>query len=327
MNPLTPESSPLSASAAEISAGSRITRIGEIAEMKSQPASGSHLPPRMPRSTVLAEMVGKLLGLVAGVLNPSFVERSLAWARSVGHYAVLGGASLTLLYAIYAAIKTNSFAVFLAGLGMIAALSVAQFAATRFLDAADNAIANTPSRVSSRAFLECSGLLVLLFGVALLVGGVIAAIQLSSFAALLPSLLGTAALVYFGAVALHPGLVNVATVDGSAGEEAIGLLSFFFKAGLKLVPLFFGLLAVGGCLAIAASFFPAGQNLANVIGSITSGLPLPVNTSGGLGGATVVLFACLLPLICYFIFLLEYLFLDVLRAVLCVPAKLDALRR
>jgi hypothetical protein len=33
------------------------------------------------------------------------------------------------------------------------------------------------------------------------------------------------------------------------------------------------------------------------------------------------------PIAVYFVFLLQYLFLDVIRAILAVPGKLDALRR
>ena len=281
----------------------------------------------MPPSTFLGDFVGSLLGRIARWLNPGFVERSLAFSRDTGQYAVLAGAALTLVYAIYGAIKFNSFAFFLTGLCFVAALAVAQFAAMRFLGAATRAIANTPSQISSPAFLECTGLLVLLFSVGTLIGGVITSIQVSSMIPLLPALFISAVMMYLGAVSLHPQLVNVEAGLNSAGEEAIGLLSFFYKTGLKLTPLFFGLLAVAGSLAIVASFFEAGQSLAGVIGSVLQLVPLPLAIPSGFVGSAVVLLAALLPLAAYFLFLLSYLVIDVLRAVLCVPAKLDALRR
>jgi hypothetical protein len=37
--------------------------------------------------------------------------------------------------------------------------------------------------------------------------------------------------------------------------------------------------------------------------------------------------ACFIPIFSYFVFLLQYLVVDVLRAILAVPAKLDVLRR
>ena len=299
-----------------------------------RPLSAPVLPPPPPASphrswpagTMMGDFVASLLDRIARWLNPAFVERSLAFARDTGQFAVLVGGALTLLYAIYAAIKFNSFALFLTGLGLVAALAVAQFAATRFLNAAVRTIANTPSRIGSPAFLECAGLLILLGAAGSLLGGLVTSIQVTSIIPLLPAVFFTATLVYFGAIALHPKLVNVEPGDGTAGEEAIGLLSFFCKTGLKLVPLFFLLLAVGGDLAIIASFFSSGQAFASSIGSVLQTVPLPMGVPYGLTGSAVVLVACLLPLVAYFIFLLQYLLLDVLRAVLCVPAKLDALR-
>jgi hypothetical protein len=282
---------------------------------------------RLPGSTFLGDFVGSSLGRISRWLNASFVERSLTFSRNTGQYAVLVGAALTLVYAIYGAIKFNSFAVFLTGLGFIAALGVAQFAATRFLGAATRAIANTPSQVSSSAFLECMGLLVLLVAVGTLAGGIVTSIQLSSILPMLPALLTSAALIYFGAVALHPLLVNIELSVGTAGEEAIGLMSFFVKTGLKLAPLFFALLAIAGSLAIVAGFFEAGQSFASMVGSVLNTVPLPIAVPYGFAGSSVVLFACLIPIAAYALFLLQYLAIDVLHAILSVPTKLDALRR
>jgi hypothetical protein len=278
------------------------------------------------RGTLLAGFVGGVLGTVARVLSPEFVEASLRFARNTGHLAVLAGGALTLLYAIFGAIKYNSFGLFLTGLGILAGIAIAQFTATRFQAAGEKAIANTPSRVSSPAFLECAGLLVLLLGAGVFITGAVGAIRLGSLVPLMPALLLAATLIYVGAVALHPRLVNVESGEGTAGEEAIGLLAFAAKAALKLVPLFFCLLAVGGCVAIVASFFEAGQGLAAMIASVTQLVPLPIDAPYGLAAAMVVLMACLLPLAAYFLFLMQYLFVDVLRAILSVPGKLDALR-
>jgi hypothetical protein len=268
-----------------------------------------------------------MLDRIGRWLNPAFVERSLSLARDTGQYAVLGGAALTLLYAIYAAIKFNSFGFFMTGVGFVVALAVAQFAAMRFLNAATRTIANTPSQVSSPAFLDCTGLLLILGSIGTLVGGLVTAIRVESALPLLPAILLAATFMYMGATALHPKLVNVNLGVGGAGEEGVGLLSFFFKASLKLVPLFFVLFAVGGDLAILASFTEKGQAFASMIASVLQFVPIPMDTSAGFGGSAVVMMAALLPMIGYFLFLLSYLVIDLVRAVLSVPVKLDALRR
>jgi hypothetical protein len=281
----------------------------------------------LPASTVLGDVVGTVLERVAGWLSPSFVERSLGLSRDLGQYAILGGAALTLLYAIFAAIKFNSFAMFMTGVGLVVAVAIAQFAAVRFLGASARAIANTPSRLSSPAFLECAGLLVLLGAVATLVAGITTAIRMESFVTLLPTLFITAVLTYAGAIALHAKLVNVETAEGSAGEEAIGLTSFVLKTGLKLVPLFFALLAVGGDLAILASFSERGQALASTIQSVLTYVPFSMEFGAGMASSMVVILAALLPMAAYFMFLVGYLSIDFVRSVLCVPGKLDALRK
>ncbi len=280
----------------------------------------------LPAGTVLGDFVGTLLKHVAGWLSPAFLEGSLVFARKIGQYAVLLGAALTVLYAIVAAIRYNSFELFLTGLVFVAAIAVAQFAAGRFLGAGERLIANATSRLSSPAFLECTGLLALLLAVATLLGGLVTSIRVGSVAPFLPALVTGVALVYLGALALHPEQVNVGVAEGTAGEEAIGLFCFFFKAGLKLVPLLFLLLAVAGDLAVLASFFSGGQ-FADLAASLTGSFPLLGSAPYGFAGSGLLLAACLLPLVAYFVFLLQYLLLDVLRAILAVPGKLDALRR
>jgi TRAP-type C4-dicarboxylate transport system permease small subunit len=122
---------------------------------------------------------------------------------------------------------------------------------------------------------------------------------------------------------LHPKIVNVDVGEGSAGEEAIGILTTFMKAKLKIVPLFFFLLAVMGALIVLAGFF--GDRMA---ASFAQYVPIPMGgLPFGFVGAALIVAACLVPILVYFIFLIQYLILDVIRAILAVPGKLDALRR
>lgn len=303
---------------------------GRVESTFTPPAQASTAAPRNWMSaTMLGDLVASALSRIARLLNPSFVDRSLGFARTGGQYAIMAGVALTLLYASYAAIKFNSFAFFMTGIAFVAALAVAQFAAIRFLSAATRTIANTPSQISSPAFLECTGLLLLLAAAGTLIGGVVAAIRIESILPLLPAVLIGATFLYGGATALHPKLVNVELGLSSAGEECVGLFSFFSKAYLKLIPLFFLLLTVGGDLAIMASFTQSGQGFANAVASALQYAPLalPIDTSAGFGGSAVVMMGALLPMIGYFLFLLGYLAIDLVRAVLVVPTKLEALRR
>lgn len=277
--------------------------------------------------TLLADFVARLVQRAGTILSPALVERSLALARHFGQYAVLLGGALGLIAAMVAAIRTESLPLFLGGLGFVVVLAGAQFAAMRFLGASDALIESTPSRLSSTAFLECLGLLAVLGAVGALVGGVIVAIQASSFGLLIPALLMAIFWVFFGAIALHPHLASVEAGSGSAGEEAIGILAFFLKAALKLVPLAFALLATVGALALFVGIVAPSSQFSFVLSSVTPPIPVPGLSGRGFGGASAVLGAALLPIAAYFAYLLSSLPLELWRAVLSLPGKLDALRR
>ncbi len=277
--------------------------------------------------TLLADFVGRLVKLVGGILSPELVEKSLGLARYFGQYAVLLGGALGLIAAIVAAIRFNSFALFIGGIGFVLVLAVAQFAAARFLGASDILIQSTPSRVSSLAFLECIGLLAVLGAIGTLIGGIVVAIQASSFGLLVPAVLFAIFWAFFGAIALHPHLASVESGSGSAGEEAIGILAFCLKAALKMVPLAFALLAVVGALALLVGMIAPNSQFTFVLATVIPAIPVPGLNGPGLGGAGAVLAAALLPMAAYFIYLISSLPLELWRAILSLPGKLDLLRR
>jgi hypothetical protein len=289
------------------------------------PASTAGLFP--PSSTLLGDLVAKLLGLVSAILSPGLLGNTLGFSKRVGHYAVLGGAAATVIYGLIVAIKMEAFQLLLTAVIYVGVIAVAQFAAMRFLDAATKIIAGTPSRVSSPAFFECVGLLVIILGIGMLFSGFGAAIYMRSIAPLVPALVGVLLIFSYATVMLHPTVVNVQVGEGSAGEEAIGILTTLMKANLLLAPLVFFLLSALGALIVIAGFF--GDRFAASFGQFLQALPLPMGYGMPFGfvGATLIIAACLVPIAVYFVFLLQYLFLDVIRAILAVPGKLDALRR
>jgi len=288
------------------------------------PASTAGLFP--PKSTLLGDLVAKLLGIVSAILSPGLLGNTLGFSKRIGHYAVLGGAAATVIYGLIMAIKFEHFTFLITGLVFVGVIAVTQFAAMRFLDAATKIIATTPSRVSSPAFFECVGLLVIILGIGLLIGGIRTAIYARHFAPLIIALVGALLVFSYAAVMLHPRVVNVEVGDGSAGEEAIGILTTLMKTSLLLAPLVFFLLSALGALIVLASFF--GDRFGAAFGQILEALPIPMyGGSFGFMGASLIIAACLVPIAVYFAFLLQYLILDVIRAILAVPGKLDALRR
>lgn len=293
----------------------------ESSAPSASPASTAGLFP--PKSTLLGDIVAKLLGLVSDILSPGLLDTSLGVSKRIGHYTVLIGAALTVIYGLIVAIKMEAFQMLLTALVFVGAIAVAQFAAARFLDAAGRIIANTPSRVASPAFFECTGLILILLAIGLLLSGIGAAVYMRSIAALVLPLVLIGLILSFATIMLHPGIVNVASGEGTAGEEAIGILMTITKAKLKIVPLVFFLFAILGALIVFAGFF--GDRFA---ASFAQYLPMQMyGMPFGFVGSALIVVACMMPIIFYFFCLLQFLFLDVLRSILAVPGKLDALRR
>jgi hypothetical protein len=230
----------------------------------------------------------------------------------------------------------NSFGLFIGGVLFVVILAVAQYTASRFLGAADGLIKSTPSRLSSMAFLECVGVLAVLAALGAILGGAYVAIQVGGYsvgagiAMFITAIVFAAFLAFYGAIALHPRLASVETGEGSAGEEAIGILAFGLKASLKLVPLAFAVFAVVGALALFVGILPDS----NFTQSLTDALPTLAMPGLGMMGALMpsvsgmgtLIAAALIPLAGYFSFLIASLPLELWRAVLSIPGKLDVLR-
>ena len=318
-----------------ISSGSSATAAKEkpAAADKSVPAgdepkkTGSAKKPLPFAGTFLADWVGKLLGIIRGFLTPALVDSSLNLAKHFGQYAVLLGGALGFIAAVVAAIRHNSFGLFLGGLGFLIALAVAQFAAVKFLDASDKLIESTPSRLSSLAFLDCVGLLTILAAFMVLLGGLVGSIKGGGVSVLIVALVSATLLTFFSAVSLNPQLASVQSGSASAGEEAIGILAFFLKGLLKLVPLVFALFGVVGALILLVGMFAPNSAFVRMLGQMLPVVPIPGLGGPGLSGLGVVLTAALLPIITYFMFLISSLPLELWRAILSIPGKLDSLKR
>ena len=285
--------------------------------------------PGIAIDTILGDSVGKVLVRLSGWLSPGLLQNSLRLAGRYGHYAVLAGAVLGLILAGVIAGQQKSFKFFaVTGLGFVLAVAVAQFSAQRFMTAGAKLIASTPNQLSSRSFLECVGLFAILGAISSLVGGLIASVQMDSMMPMITALLTVAYLLYFAMIALHPEEVNVnISGDATAGEEAISLLSFFTKIGLKLAPLLFFLLAVAGAIFTLLALFHVGEEATAMFMAALVPQALAAFAQSLPPGPFLVLIACLVPVLAYFFFLMWYLILDLMRAVLVVPRKLDELKK
>jgi hypothetical protein len=136
------------------------------------------------------------------------------------------------------------------------------------------------------------------------------------------SLAVSAVLVYMGGVCLNPASLSVEVDEkAGAGEEALGILSFVMKMMLRLSPIVFG---VGAGAGVGAAVYLLVLVLRDEFLSL--GFPIVADlTVTELTGQ--ILAVGLVPFLAYLAFVFLYLLLDVLRAILSVPGKLDAMRQ
>ncbi len=231
--------------------------------------------------------------------------------EKVGHYALLVAAALGLIYGVVGAFKWNQLTPALIGLVWIPCVGVAQFGAFKFSSTSRGLIKSSGSQLSSRSFLACLALWSLLLGIIALVGLTYSAIKLDSLSTFGLGLVAFAACELVVWLCLNPSLLNINILPAStAGEEAIGVLTFTMKALLRLVPIAFGLGVIVGDFQLLAAIVRLFRDQEY---SIMDASP----------SAWLVLGSAALPLMGYVLFVLNYLVLDVIRAILAIPEKLD----
>lgn len=260
----------------------------------------------------------KIYTWLAGLLNEKVLDFSITWAGRIGHWALVAAAGLGFLFSLIFAIRVNKFDSFLFGIGWFLLVFVIQFTAQRFLGAGETLIRNNPSRLASRAFLECVAFLAAIFGVVVLISSIITAVRVGSLLPFLSGLGGFVFLEFLAMVTFHPQTITMEVVEEtSAGQEALGIVTYALKAVMRLVPIVFGL----GVLIFTIYIFIDGIGLfGNEMRTVSAWMKIQIHAP------QVIVFA-ILPFLSYILFALFYLIVDIFRAILVLPEKLDKLSK
>lgn len=286
------------------------------------------------------------LEFARGRFTAPFVDSTSKIFTLCGHYGLYLATVILFVFSVLVAVKTNRLNTILVGAAGVAILLVLQYAASRFCGALERLNRTTSGRMSSPAFLDCFALLHVIGGVVALLALTVMAVQSGAFSLILPAIVAFILCQYIAVIALNPETLNLTVAsETGAGEEAIGILSFFVKLSLRIVPVAFGAGVVWGTLALLYAcflvFFPPegpekvmefvgaerfGQMQASAgvasVDKVMTTWPAEVTASG----AEKILFGCAsLPFLTYLVFLFHYLFIDVIRALLSLPGKLDTL--
>lgn len=266
--------------------------------------------------SITVRWLDALLGFVQRKMNESFFNAGIRRLSSWGLLCIYVAALLGFLVALVSAIRTDSLNTMALGLVWVLINVILHYVAAKFLPVTQSIVANTPSKLSCEALPRCVGLLACLAGVVILCLGIAISIQLK---ALWPCFVALGLLIaseYKAAAALNPQLLSI-TFDSfnSAGQEAIGVLSLIMKITLRLVPILFGSgLLLGTLYGLIRAFGLFGENAAEAKAAL-------------MGLAPILLTFQALPLIGFLVFILYYLTVDVMSAILKVPGKLDELKK
>lgn len=267
-------------------------------------------------------LLDRLLGGLRGMLSEGLLHGVNSLMSNLGHIAFALAVILLVLTQIIFAIKVETFEAVVMAVFLTLPLGfVLHFAAARFLHSGASLIRQSPSRLGSRSFLDVFALLAVTSGVAALVVLSYAGFKQREVTESIDfAMIGAAFglflfLLFVCGCALQPRTVNV-EVGGetSAGNEALGIISFLAKLGLRLVPVGFG---VGSAIAL----FTAVKLMLQVfdgeyfafMGQAFGIVPMPGGDLLNIG---------LMPLFAYLTFLTVYLVLDLYRAILATPRRI-----
>lgn len=288
-------------------------------------ATGRNLAERLHRATGADDvtetlphlrLVRLLLRGLRRMLTESGMGAADLLARQTGHLTYVAAALLLVLGFLILGIRSDSFRLSFGALLLLAPAAILlHYVAALFLDAGAALLRKSPSELSSPAVLT-------FFALAFFSGAL-----LCFFLGLYRLILGgtflnfglwvgfTAVLLYACGVALNPATVNVHPGSGlSAGEEALGISMFLLKLPVRMVPFLFGVGSVVGlCAAIYLVYLVCSQEPFLII-------------DDAYRIASYVLEVALLPLAIYLLFALSSLLVEILRAILRIPARIDALR-
>ena len=284
-------------------------------------------------SDLLADIVGNLLEKCRAMASESFLTRIFRGAITAGQLLIIAGAVLGFLSCLIEAFKPNQLVTLFVGIAGVFVIAILQYVSKRFFQGCSQLIANSPSSMASAAVLDCIALVSIVAAILVLLGGLYASISIhyGQMPIFLSCCAASLALFLLGAIALNPKVANISIAPSSAGEEAMGIMSFFIKLPLIFTPIFFFVLTLSGFVVCAVSLFHQGaQGQSYPLGEFSMILMFVLSAftslAPGASGIAILAGASLLPLLMYIEFLIAYLMVDIVRAIVCIPGKLDALR-
>ncbi len=264
-------------------------------------------------------VIGKIFRALRPIASEERIDKIDGFAQRVGTIAGLVAVGLAALSGMIGAIKLEKMSTLMDAAYIVLFGLITLYVGQRLVHANKRLLEQSNHRMSSPDFLDGVGALLVVGGLIGLVRAVVSAIQVESFSPLLGDAAACLTTGIVGLLCLSPATINIKIEqETQQGEDAIAILSLLPKCVLRVVPT---LLMVG--TVIASVYFLVSITSLFDDNRFAAATEFRINWSEGV---MAYLSATLLPLGSYLAFLILTLSLDLMRAVLVLPAKLDRSR-
>lgn len=260
----------------------------------------------------ISNLIDIFLGKLRNGYLLNFFESNQKALTQYGLYGLYLSALVGLIMSVtipikYDAIEWETSLTY--GFGFSFLCTFAHYIAVKFLPNIDSILSSTPSLMSSNSFLDVFAVLFFISGICFLLGGIGMAISKESFEEFIYGLFGFIFCEYLLALCLKPELLNISIQKNtSSAQELLGVVSFFFKSALKLVPIIFGTTIIFGLLSLLGMPFEKFYYVSEITDFVS--------------GIGYIYIGALAPIFGYMMFLLYYFIIDIIMAVLSL-SKLD----
>ncbi len=263
---------------------------------------------------ITAKWIDKLLDLLRRGYFSDFFDKNEKWLVMCGLYGLYISAVLGLIVSIVFPIRYTIPFGYSIGIGIswIFLCIVTHYTAYKFLPNIPKILNSTPTKMSSQAFLDSFAIITGVGGIIALFGGLYLWARTTSFDPFIFGLFIFIFCEYLLSLSLNPKILNIEiTEKTTAGEEFIGLLSFFIKSFLKLIPIMFGSGIIFSIISMIELLFMKIEYMPEMMAKFTQ-----------VGSLTAI---GLLPIFGYLFFLMYYFTIDFAASVMSIPQKLDKL--
>ena len=254
---------------------------------------------------IFAVITDKFVDWLSNTLGSGKLIKNKAAITQYGNLGLNIAIILYLVCSLWFAIKIDSMQFMLMAFGGACALGIGQFIAVRFIQAGSRLIDSSPTKINNMEIIRLLGFLIVAISVGICAFGIYYGVKLSQ---LEPAMVGILTLIIgiVGAsLVFSPQYLNISrSDDASAGLELLGLVSFFVKMSVVLAPYIYLLGTIASIIFGLRGLYYMSQN------ELNGGAMM---TSSALSFAIV---ASIFPLVIYLYFLVYYLLIDVIRAIL-----------